>query len=54
MREQRIVDFKKWCPECKYCEQDEFDPKSKCYDCMNEPANELTDKPVLWKKGKKK
>ena len=41
------VDFVKYCPTCQYWNQDEkFDP---CNDCLAEPMNANSAKPVYWK-----
>lgn len=43
------VDFKKYCPKCVYIKDDEFDDKSPCYDCLTEPVNADSHKPVAFK-----
>lgn len=41
------VDFKTYCKTCVYKEQDgKFDP---CNDCLAEPMNTNSTKPVYWK-----
>lgn len=43
----KMVDFKKYCKTCKYKDLEEkFDP---CNDCLAEPMNANSDKPVDWK-----
>lgn len=43
----KLVDFSKWCPQCKYGElPEDADP---CWDCLAEPANVESTKPVKWK-----
>ena len=41
-----IVNFKKWCPKCKYHNVIETDDP--CNECLEHGANEATDKPVLY------
>lgn len=43
------VDFKKYCPKCEYIKDDEFDDKSPCYDCLAEPVNVDSHKPISFK-----
>lgn len=46
-----FVDFKKWCPKCKYFSYPEkSDP---CVDCLNMGANEQSSKPVLFEERRK-
>ena len=41
------VDFKTYCKTCEYKDLEEkFDP---CNDCLAEPMNANSDKPVYWK-----
>lgn len=44
------VDFEKYCKTCQYSAQDgKFDP---CNDCLDEPVNSNSEKPVYWKEKK--
>lgn len=43
----REVNFEKYCKTCENRKKDEkFDP---CNDCLEEPMNENSEKPVYWK-----
>ena len=45
----KFVEFEKYCKRCKHYNEDEGDPKSKCYDCLNNPVNVDSHKPVNFK-----
>ncbi len=46
MTEMKFVDFATYCPKCLYwTKSDTEDP---CNQCMNEPANEYSQKPVFF------
>jgi hypothetical protein len=48
----KIVDFEKYCKTCKYKDTKEFlDP---CHDCLNNPTNVNSQKPVNYKEKEKK
>lgn len=41
------VDFQKWCPQCEHYKlAEKEDP---CHDCLNEPTNDDSRKPVMFK-----
>lgn len=40
------VYFGQYCKVCKYCEKAETDEP--CDDCLNEPVNVYSHKPVKW------
>ncbi len=40
------VRFDLYCKTCKYHDLDES--KDPCNDCLNEPSNENSHKPVFW------
>ena len=40
------VDFYAWCPKCRHEKEDEFDVKSKCYDCLDVGYNTDSRKPI--------
>ena len=43
----KVVDFKTYCKTCEHKDLEEkFDP---CNDCLAEPMNANSDKPVYWK-----
>lgn len=46
MNDYHEVDFYKWCPFCKHRDKTEQDEP--CYDCLEEPVNVDSRKPVLW------
>ena len=49
----REVGFLKYCETCKYKEVEEVEDP--CNECLDEPYNEYTDKPIKWEeKGDKK
>ena len=41
---EMIVEFKKWCPKCKYEKVKEL--VMPCFACLDEPTNMNTTKPV--------
>lgn len=40
------VYFGQYCKTCKHCEKEETDEP--CDDCLNEPVNLYSHKPVKW------
>lgn len=48
------VYFGQYCKTCKYEKDDEGDVNSPCYDCLAEPANVYTHKPVKYEEDPKK
>jgi len=42
----KIVDFKKYCETCKY--RDLYEGEDPCNDCLDNPVNEHSRKPVYW------
>lgn len=40
------VEYDKWCKNCRYEQLEETDDP--CYDCMGEPVNLYSHKPVKW------
>lgn len=47
---QKIVEFEKWCNKCKYEDISELDDP--CFDCISEPVNEDSRKPVKFEEKK--
>lgn len=47
--ETRFVDFALYCPKCKYWPKDE--KEEPCNDCMSQPTNEYSAKPVCYEPG---
>ena len=45
-----ICDFEHWCPLCTHKDVDEA--KDPCHDCLNEPVNDDSRKPVMWEEAK--
>lgn len=45
--EYKEVDFAKYCPLCKF--KDISDVKDPCNNCLAEPKNLHSEKPVEWK-----
>lgn len=49
---EKIVDFHEYCPECKYYDRSERDDP--CFDCLDEPVNVYSHRPVHFKEKDKK
>lgn len=46
----KIVDYYQYCPKCRYYKVKEGDEDWHiCNECLSEPANEESHKPVNWK-----
>lgn len=41
------VNFQEWCPKCEHYKLEES--KDPCHDCLNEPVNDDSRKPVMFK-----
>lgn len=41
------VNFHEWCPKCEHYKLEEREDP--CHDCLNEPANDDSRKPVMFK-----
>lgn len=51
MDRDKEVYFDQYCPKCKYwltSESEQDSTISKCWDCLNEPSNEYSHKPVYF------
>ena len=46
---QKEVFFGDWCPKCKHYDTEETDDP--CNECLDNPSNEDSHKPVRWQKG---
>lgn len=46
----KIVEYEKYCPNCKHYEEDESDPKCKCYECLDTPAAVDSRRPIHYEK----
>ena len=44
---EKIVDFQKWCPTCKY--RDMKDIEEPCTNCLEHAVNANSTKPIMWK-----
>lgn len=44
------VYFDEYCPTCKYVKVPEI--KDPCHECLSEPLNLYSHKPVKWEQGK--
>lgn len=40
----KLVEFEKYCPTCKH--KDIKEEEQPCHDCLTEPANQYSHKPV--------
>ena len=51
MNDTREVRFDQWCSKCKYSDitEDNMNPKDPCWDCLHEPMNVDSHKPVNFK-----
>ena len=48
----KIVDFETYCPKCKH--QDLAESEDPCHDCLNNPTNIYSHKPVHFEEKPKK
>lgn len=48
----RLVEFGEYCSTCKYEKTEEKDEP--CCECLDNPTNIHTNKPIKWVEGKKK
>lgn len=48
----KFVQFDQYCTTCKYCELPESEDP--CNECLTEPVNLYSHKPVYWKEGNRK
>lgn len=49
----KIVDYKKYCETCKYRDADEFKDECPCDECLDNPTNVHTSRPVCYKEDEK-
>ena len=49
VNEEKIVIFSDYCQRCAHYEEDESDPKSACWDCLDEPVNIDSHRPLYFK-----
>lgn len=53
---EHFVDFNKYCPSCKYRDLEKNDNQQEpepCNECLTEPVNLYSTKPVKYKKDEK-
>lgn len=41
------VNFHEWCPKCEYFKLEEYEDP--CHECLNEPVNDDSRKPMQFK-----
>lgn len=46
-QKEKLVEFEKWCPVCAF--KDEPEENEPCCDCLEEPVNMNSHKPVMFK-----
>jgi hypothetical protein len=44
--DSKEVYFDKYCLSCKHLNENESDPESQCWDCLENPTNQDSHKPV--------
>lgn len=44
-----LVEFNTYCKTCQHYTENENAEKSKCHDCLENPVNKHSRKPVHWK-----
>ena len=47
--DEKEVYFHQYCNQCLYKDQNESNPNSKCWDCLEEPVNVDSHKPINFK-----
>ena len=45
----REIDFHEYCEKCEYKDDHEDDVNSPCYECLDEPVNVDSRKPLYFK-----
>lgn len=53
MDHEKEVYFHQYCPRCKHKDVEESDPYGKCNDCLNEPVNTDSHKPLYFEEVEK-
>ena len=53
MDHEKEVYFHLYCPKCKNKDVEESDPYGKCNDCLNEPVNTDSHKPLYFEEVEK-
>ena len=52
--DQKEVFFHKFCPGCIFEAESEFDVTAPCFECLEQPVNQDTHKPVNWQEAEVK
>ncbi len=52
INDYKIVNFNEYCQKCEYFDLDEY--KEPCHECLNNPVNMDSHKPVNFKEKEKK
>ena len=47
--DKKEVYYDKYCPTCQFKDESEDDPEKPCWDCLDQPVNQDSHKPVNWK-----
>lgn len=50
--DDKIVDYEKYCKDCLYFTKEDFEDP--CHECLNEPVNQDSHKPVKFRSKEKK
>lgn len=48
--QEKLVTFDKWCEKCKH--YDKKESEDPCWDCLCNPVNVYSHKPVKWEEKK--
>lgn len=46
---EKIVHFDEYCTKCAHEKEDESDVNSACYECLDNPSNTYSHKPINFK-----
>ncbi len=46
--DNKEVFFDVYCPTCEHWSENENDPESACWDCLEAPVNQDSHKPINW------
>lgn len=49
----KIVEYETYCQRCRHFHEDESDPKSKCWVCLDEPVASDSRRPLYFEEEKK-
>ena len=51
--DNKEVYYDKYCPKCEHKDVSESDPNGKCWDCLDQPFNQDSHKPINFKETEK-